>query len=484
MKKFAVLCLFFVLSFSCNKTEELDEEKEPPNTHNLLLGQWTVSPAQKPSSVSQEDWYRWSSASSAEFCKIHSIIFNEDLTFKMYTLNEQNICNYVILGTYVYDTDNKTITLSVSENVDGSVVSKEIGKIENVSIDSENGKISGSFNFPDLCVQLDDGFQEKEYTFSLTYIPDDNLEQYLIDIGKDDVLDDYVLTQSLSSISSLSIEAFDKFQEDQTIDFYDFENRFENRLINLAGVEELPSLQTIMLSGHNLDSINLSKNTSLTIFEAQFNTFKKIDTDNNPNLEVFEIGANEVTPILNFEKNPKLEKISLGDVPIDGSIGDDASDYISLKNLSDLWFLDLNSCKSLNSIDVSNNHKLIELRASFNSLSSVDLSKNDSIKYLYLGSNDLKTIDVSNLKKLETLHVYSNDLKDINLQNNKNLKALHIQLNDLQETLDVSMVDNLQELEVEGNPNLTCIKVNQNQLDNLAANWKYSSSVSLSLTCN
>ena len=113
-----------------------------------------------------------------------------------------------------------------------------------------------------------------------------------------------------------------------------------------------------------------------------------------------------------------------------------------------------------------------------------ECKKNDSIKYLYLGSNDLKTIDVSNLKKLETLHIYSNDLKDINLQNNKNLKALHIQLNDLQETLDVSMVDNLQKLEAEGNPNLTCIKVNQNQLDNLAANWKYSNSVSLSLTCN
>ena len=101
-----------------------------------------------------------------------------------------------------------------------------------------------------------------------------------------------------------------------------------------------------------------------------------------------------------------------------------------------------------------------------------------------MGSNDLKSIDVSNLKKLETLYIYSNDLKSIDLQNNKNLKALHIQLNDLQETLDVSMIDNLKELEVEGNPSLTCIKVNQNQLDNLAANWKYSSSVSLSLTCD
>ena len=114
-------------------------------------------------------------------------------------------------------------------------------------------------------MNLEDGYKEKEYSFSLTYIPDDNLEQYLIALGKDDVLDDYVLTQALSTIGSLILRAEDKFQDDQSIDFYDFHKRLN---VNLAGIEELPSLTTLDLSGHNLDSINISKNTSLTSFFA------------------------------------------------------------------------------------------------------------------------------------------------------------------------------------------------------------------------
>jgi len=33
-----------------------------------------------------------------------------------------------------------------------------------------------------------------------TYVPDDNFEQALIDLGYDDVLDDYVLTANISGV--------------------------------------------------------------------------------------------------------------------------------------------------------------------------------------------------------------------------------------------------------------------------------------------
>ena len=38
-----------------------------------------------------------------------------------------------------------------------------------------------------------------------TYVPDDNFEQYLINQGYDDVLDDYVLTANISGITQLTI---------------------------------------------------------------------------------------------------------------------------------------------------------------------------------------------------------------------------------------------------------------------------------------
>ena len=38
-----------------------------------------------------------------------------------------------------------------------------------------------------------------------TYVPDDNFEQRLIDLGFDDVLDDYVLTENINSVEDLYI---------------------------------------------------------------------------------------------------------------------------------------------------------------------------------------------------------------------------------------------------------------------------------------
>ena len=38
-----------------------------------------------------------------------------------------------------------------------------------------------------------------------TYVPDDNFEQALIDLGYDDVLDDYVLTANISGVEDLNV---------------------------------------------------------------------------------------------------------------------------------------------------------------------------------------------------------------------------------------------------------------------------------------
>ena len=38
-----------------------------------------------------------------------------------------------------------------------------------------------------------------------TYVPDDNFEQALIDLGYDDVIDDYVLTANISGVTTLYV---------------------------------------------------------------------------------------------------------------------------------------------------------------------------------------------------------------------------------------------------------------------------------------
>ncbi|MAD12153.1 MAG: Por secretion system protein, partial [Flavobacteriaceae bacterium] len=39
----------------------------------------------------------------------------------------------------------------------------------------------------------------------MTYIPDDNFEQVLIDLGLDDIVDDYVYTSSIDTITQLHL---------------------------------------------------------------------------------------------------------------------------------------------------------------------------------------------------------------------------------------------------------------------------------------
>ena len=46
----------------------------------------------------------------------------------------------------------------------------------------------------------------------LTYIPDDNFEQKLIYLGYDTVLDDYILTSSIDTITSLIIKRANKIK--------------------------------------------------------------------------------------------------------------------------------------------------------------------------------------------------------------------------------------------------------------------------------
>ena len=79
MKKLILLLLFIPLVFSCKNDDDIQQEIYS----NPLIGQWTINSAKKPPSSINN--FRENSISISEFCKIHSIIFFEDSSFKMYT---------------------------------------------------------------------------------------------------------------------------------------------------------------------------------------------------------------------------------------------------------------------------------------------------------------------------------------------------------------------------------------------------------------
>jgi hypothetical protein len=395
-----------------------------------------------------------------DVCNVHSLIFNEDNTFKLYTNNEEGVCNYVIFGEYQLDQDNSILKLY---SPDSSQETNLIGNIYDVETD-DNDEFTGTIDIEGICVQLEDGYEEENYSEGLTYIPDENLENYLIEIGKDDIIDSYVTNSQASSITEVKIEAEDNWEIGSSIGFWDFDERFSNRISNLAGIEAFPNLESISLRGQNLDSINISKNPKLKTFGANFNTFKKLDTSNNPELEWLSIDSNEVTPILDFSNNPKITMLSTPMCSIEGFIGEGG--HYDISNMPDLTFLDLYDNR-LTSVDISKNTKLEEIRINMgNSISTIDFSNNILLETIWANSSGLEgELDISNLTELKELNIAYNNISSINLLNNTKLEYLEINGNQIEGEIDVSNCTNLLKFYANNGNNLSCIIVNQEQLD-------------------
>lgn len=415
------------------------------------LGQWHIfADTEMESDEDTENDYFQTYVNSLNYssvCDVHSIIFEEDGSYSLYTNNEEGICNYVIFGTYDLNEEESTVTLYVEYENNTPIV---LGTIEDVQV--ENGEFSGTINFDDLCVQVVDGYEEADYTEALTYLPDDNLEQWLVDKGYDNQMDGYMLTSNAQQVGGIAIYAPDAcYDVDENMicvweDYMNYETRFSNRLTNLAGIEAFPSLINLNLTGNDLDSINITENSQLKYLYLNFNSFYKIDTSGNPYLEVISLDNNKIIPELDFSSNLSMEHIALPNIALGGMSG-----YIGPGG-----YFDLSNLTQLEGLSLGNNN-----------LTSVDLSGNPNIKQVRLNYNSLTTIDLSN---------------------NTLLEDLTMNMNNLQGTLDVSMCENLMKLNVSNNFNLTCIKVNQTQLDYInngdpSFEWEYPSSVTISLDC-
>ena len=173
---------------------------------------------------------------------------------------------------------------------------------------------------------------------------------------------------------------------------------------------------------------------------------------------------------------------------IAGFIGEDG--YYDISNMADLEFLDLYDNR-LTSVDISKNTKLKELRINVgNSISTIDFSNNPMLENISANSSGLQgNVDISNLTELKIFNVAFNDITSIDFSNNTKLKYLEIDGNQITGEIDVSNCTNLLEFYASNGNNISCIKVNQAQLDayngnNVPEGFKWQLSVEPKLNCN
>ncbi|MBE9489881.1 MAG: leucine-rich repeat domain-containing protein [Bacteroidetes bacterium] len=294
-----------------------------------------------------------------------------------------------------------------------------------------------------------------------TYVPDDNFEQVLIDLGYDSgSLDDYVPTANINTITYLEMQFLG--------------------ITDLTGIEDFSALQILRCNFNQLTTLDVSQNTALTWLDCLNNQLTSIDISQNTALTTLDCSSNKIAT-LNVSQNTFLTSLNCQDnllTSLDVSkntvLTNLSCSYNQLTNIdisknTALNFLDCDN-NQLTSLDLNQNIVLKNLNCYNNQLTSLDVSQNTEIIFLYCYNNQLTSLDVSQNNVLSQLSCSDNQLSSLDLSQNTVLAVLICEFNNLNR-LDVKNGNNtiINTFRATDNPNLVCIEVDNATYS--SANW-------------
>ncbi|NOQ92369.1 MAG: T9SS type A sorting domain-containing protein [Flavobacteriaceae bacterium] len=273
-----------------------------------------------------------------------------------------------------------------------------------------------------------------------TYVPDDNFEQVLIDLGYDTLpLDDYVPTANINTITDLDVTG--KSITDLTgIDgFTSLLNlTCDNNPLTAINLDQNTNLGSLRCRNTDITSLDLSKNTELKFLFCNDNQLTNLHISNCVNLDWLECHNNKLGS-LNVDNNPELRTIQAGN---------NQMNQINVDKNTKLTQLLLYS-NQLSTIDIDKNSLLESINISNNSISNLNSSLNTKLTQIICFDNQIESLDVSKNTLLERFNARNNKLTFLNFKNGNN-------------TIITQFIST-------GNPNLTCIEVDDKTYS--TANW-------------
>ncbi len=254
-----------------------------------------------------------------------------------------------------------------------------------------------------------------------TYVPDDNFEQALIDLGYDSgALDNYVLTANINTITDLIID--------------------NKNISSLIGIEDFTALTTLYCYDNPLNNLDVSNNVNLINLFCYGNQLTSLDISQLTSLSQLRCHNNSLTT-LDVSNNSMLNRLVCSDnqlTTIDISMHPN--------------FLILNcSGNNISNLDLSQNTNLIQLSCSGNQLMTLNLNQNTNISYLYCSDNLLSTLNLNANPALTTIRCQNNQLTSLYIQNGNNI--------------------NINDFNASNNPNLMCVFVDDMVWS--TANWTF-----------
>lgn len=296
-----------------------------------------------------------------------------DNAFTVFSPNE-------VLSLQVFNCDNNAILeLDFQQNLALTNLSCESNSLETLNIKNGQNSILAELNAsnnPNLnCIETDNGTVPAGSIWNIdttaqfaincffgeTYVPDDNFEQALIDLGYDSgALDDYVLTENIEDVIFLNVS-----------------NR---EISDITGIEDFISLTTLNIEDNSITALDLSTNTALVDLDVSGNLISSLDISILLNLAVLDVSNNSFTQ-LNLNTNTAL---------IDLDISNNLFTIINVDFLVNLE----------------------DFNCAFNQLTSLDVTQNPNLNILFCQSNllvaDQLNIQNGNNENLQIFNATNN----------------------------------------------------------------------------
>jgi len=419
--------------------------------------------------------------------------------------------------------DNVIENLDLSQNVNLSSLRCYNNQLVSLNVRNGNNLNMTAFNATGnsdlLCIEVDDATYstanwvnvDAQSSFSedcsvgMTYVPDNNFEQALIDLGLDDVLNDQVITANINTVASLVIS--------------------NKGIADLTGIEDFTALVNLNCLGNQLTTLDLSQNTSLTNLNVGTNQISVLDVTQNTalvvlwcdNNQLVELnvanGNNSQFTVFNATGNTDLTCIQVDDaaystanwvnvdsqsafsencalveqtyVPDDNfeqaliGLGYDVgplNDSVPTANIDTALSINISSQGISDLTGIEDFADLTELFCDYNSISSVDVSQNLALDILSLSGNNLTQLDVTQNTVLTSLNCSNNELTELDVSLNTSLVMLNFKVNsisgiDLSQNTQLTnlfcFTNQLTTLDLTQNTALTNLRCQNNGLQNL-----------------
>lgn len=287
------------------------------------------------------------------------------------------------------------------------------------------------------------------YSFSQTFVPDDNFEMYLethdidfntVAIGApnslgDGIMNDNVPTNKINILQNLNIDNLN--------------------IIDLRGIEDFAELQILSAKENQLVNVDLSNNVKLIQLFLEGNQLTDLDVTNNTVLLQFWCFNNQLTE-LDLSKNISLLSLRCDNnalTELDVSFNENLNDFTC-------------SFNQISTLNTGNNENLSALLCGNNLITSLDFSLNPNLTEVQCEQNQISTLDFSQNRELRILNCFDNALTELDLSNNRFLINLDCSFNNLC-ALNLRNGNNndVVSLNFSSNPDLYCVVVDDPNAD-------------------